>query len=263
MIPWLTPPHLNYRQSIQSKGIGERKIIRQTGGVAQYAHVELSVEPLVGAMGIQFTENVTPRGALPREFLSYLELGVVSASKNGLWGFPVGGILVYIQDGSYHDVDSTAAVFEEVAAKAFKSAMVVSHPVILEPTVSCMVSVPEEYMPAVFGELNQRRFLITKTRKIQFHEIEGIVPQSEVLDLLPHLAVETRGTAYCSMHPEGYEKLPESLTAEFYCTSCERDMRIPLLNNIPITEKCLICGAVFHPPDDLSDFNASVPVLKR
>src|SRR6266481_3426727 len=134
MIPWLTPAYLNYRQSIHSKGIGEQKIVRQTGGVAEYAHVKLSVEPLVGTMGIQFTENVTSQRTLPQEFLSYIELGVLSVSKRGLWGFPVGGVLVYVFDGSYHDADSTAAVFERVAAKAFEVALLAAQPVILEPT---------------------------------------------------------------------------------------------------------------------------------
>ena len=180
-------------------------------------------------------------------------------SKKGLWGFPTGGILVYVFDGSYHDVDSTAAVFEKVAAKAFKVALLAAQPVILEPTVSCTVCVPEEYMPAVFGELNRRRFRVTNTRSRHFHEIDGISPQSEMLDLLPQLAARTGGTAYCSMHPEGFEKLPESLTTDRYCSSCERDMRIPLLNNIPLTDKCLICGTAFNSPD----FDASVPVLKR
>jgi elongation factor G len=137
-------------------------------------------------------------------------------------------------------LDSTAAVFEEVAAVAFQSAMLASHPVILEPTISCTVCVPEECMPAVFGDLNQRRFRVTNTRKIHFHEIEGTMPQSEVLDLLPQLAARTGSSAYCSMHPGGYEKLPESLTTVLYCTACLRDMRIPVVNNISITEKCLI-----------------------
>ncbi len=263
MIPWLTPPHLNYRQSIQSKGIGERKIVSQTGGVAQYAHIKLSVEPLVGTMGIQFTENITPHNTLPREFLSYIEMGVVSASKKGLWGFPVGGILVYVFDGSYHDVDSTAAVFEKVAIKAFVAAMLASHPTILEPTVSCIVCVPKEHMPAVFGELNHCRFRVAQTREAHFYEIEGTAPQSEVLDLLPHLAARTGGSAYCSMHPEGFEKLPESLTRDLHCTSCKRDMRIPLLNKVPLSDRCLICGTAFVSPDDSPDLDTSVPVLKR
>jgi elongation factor G len=186
-------------------------------------------------------------------------MGILSMSKKGLWGFPVGGILVYVFDGSYHDLDSTAAVSEKAAAKAFETAMLASHPVILEPTVSCIVCVPEEYMPAVFGELNHRRFRVTNTRKMHFHEIEGIVPHSEVLDLLPNLALRTGGVAYCSMHPEGYEKLPESLTTDLYCSSCKRDMRIPLLDDIPLTDKCLICGTTFDSPD----LDASVPVLKR
>ena len=259
MIPWLTPPHLNYRQSIQSKGIGEQKIVRQTGSVAEYAHVKLSVEPLVGTMGIRFSENVASDGTLPRGFLSYIEMGVLAVSNKGLWGFPVSGVLVYVFDGSYHEADSSSAVFERVAAKAFHAAMLASHPAILEPIVECSVCVPEEYMPAAFSDLNQRRFRVTNTRKTRLCEIEGIVPQSEVLDLLPSLALRTGGTAYCSMHQEGYEKLPEGLTTDLYCSSCKRDMRIPLLNNVPLTDKCLICGTAFNSPD----FDASVPVLKR
>jgi len=112
-------------------------------------------------------------------------------SKKGLWGFPVGGILACVFDGSFHDVDSNAAVFERVAAKAFEEAMLASQPGNLEPTVSCIVCVREKYMPAVFGELNHRRFRVNNTRKMHFDEIEGIVPQSEVLDLLPNLALRT------------------------------------------------------------------------
>lgn len=259
MIPWLTPAYLNYRQSVGAKGDGEGKFVRQTGGIAQYADLKLSVEPLVGTMGIQFSENVTSDGTLPREFLSYIEMGVLAVSKKGLWGFPVGSVLVYVFDGSYHEEDSSGAAFEKAAGKAFEAALLAAHPLILEPTISCSVCVPEKYMPAVFGDLNQRRFRIANTRKAHLCEIEGIVPQSEVLDLLPQLAARTGGTAYCSMHPEGFEKLPESLTTSRYCSSCKRDMRIPLLNNIPITDKCLICGTAFNSPD----FDTSVPVLKR
>ena len=137
--------------------------------------------------------------------------------------------------------------------------MLASHPMIFEPMVSCIVCVPEECMSAVYGDLNQRRFRVTNARKMNFHQIEGTAPLSEVLDLLPNLALWTGGTAYCSMHPEGYEKLPESLTTVLYCASCLRDMRIPLLSNMPITEKCLICGTPFDSPDP----DAWVPVLKR
>jgi elongation factor G len=263
MIPWLTPPHLNYRQSIRSKGVGEQKIVRQTGGIAEYAHVKLSVEPLVGTMGIQFTENVTSQRTLPEEFLSSIEIGVISVAKKGLWGFPVGGLLAYVFDGSYHDVDSTATVFENVATKAFEAALLAAQPVILEPTVSCTVCVPKEYKPAVYGDLNQRRFRITNTRTMHFLEIDGIAPQSEVLDLLPQLAARTGGTAYCSMHLEGFEKLPESLTTNLFCSTCEREMRIPLLNKIPLTDRCLICGTAFDSPDDSPELDSSVPILRR
>lgn len=88
---------------------------------------------------------------------------------------------------------------------------------------------------------------------------KGLHPSSEVLDLLPHLAVRTDGTAYCSMHAEGYEKLLDSMTTDLHCASCEREMRIPVVNKIPVTEKCLTCGTPF----DLPDFDASVRALKR
>lgn len=192
MTPWLTPPHLNYRQSIQSRAFGEGRIVRQTGGVGEYAHVKLSVEPMAGNIGFQFTENVTLRDSLPRKFLSYIELGILSASKKGLWGFPVGGFLVYIEDGSYHDVDSTTAVFEEVARNAFVSVLLEASPVILEPTVLCNICVPEEYIPAVFGDLNQRRFRVANRRKTHLYEIEGTAPLQRGAGLAPALGCEDR-----------------------------------------------------------------------
>jgi elongation factor G len=224
-----------------------------------YGHVKLFVEPLVGTWGFQFTENVTSNGSVPEKFLSHIELGILSASKIGLWGFPVSGFLVHIEDGSYHDVDSTASAFEKAAKEAFVPALLAASPVILEPTLLCIVSLPEEYMPAVLGELTRRRFRLSGTRRVLRNELEAVVPQSETLNLLPRLAEITMSTVYCSMHPDGYEPLPESLSADLYCSSCKRDMRIPLLEGVPLTSKCLICGTILRSPE----WDAGVPVLKR
>ena len=259
MIPWLTPAHLNYRQTITSRGAGEGKYIRQVGSVGAYAHVKLSVEPLVGTWGFQFTENVTQKGSLPERFLSHIELGVLSASKLGLWGFPVTGFVIHLEDGSYRDVDSTASAFEKAGIQAFTCALLAASPVILEPTVLCLVRVPNPYLPTLFEDLNRRRFRITREGKTSPQEVEGIGPQSEVLDLLSFLAERTGGTAYCSMHPEGYEALPESLSVDLYCSSCRRDMRIPLIEGTPLTDKCLICGTILSSPE----WDAGVPVMKR
>jgi elongation factor G len=248
--PFFLARELPYRQTVRARGVGERKHILQTGQVCEYAHVELSIEPLPRGGGFQFAKGTAFHDSIPSRFLSYVEFGALTAAQKGLWGFPLVDVRVCIEDGSYHDVDSTALAFQKASTGALVEAMLAAQPLLLEQSVSLTVSVPEEYLASVFGDLNQRRFRITGTRQNAVMEVDGIMPQSELADFLPGLAGRTDGHALWSLKPSEFEELPESLTRESYCMSCDRKIRMPLVRDALFTEACLICGTDFESGPD-------------
>jgi elongation factor G len=241
---------LPYRQTVRARGVGERKRILQNGQVCEYAHVELSIEPLPRGEGFQFAKGPAFHDSIPSQFLSYVEFGALTAAQKSLWGFPLVDVRVCIEDGSYHHVHSTALAFQKASTGALVEAMLAAQPLILEQSVSLTVSVPEEYLASVFGELNQRRFRITGTRQNAVMEIDGVMPQSELDDFLLGLAGRTNGHALCSLKPSEFEALPEGLSRELYCMSCDRKMRIPLVRDALFTEACLICSTDFESGPD-------------
>jgi translation elongation factor EF-G len=129
-------------------------------------------------------------------------------------------------------------------------AMLAAQPLILEQSVSLTVSVPEEYLAPVIDNLNQRRFRVTGTRQAAAIEIDCIMSQSELDDFLPDLAGRSNGHALWSLKPSEFEELPEDLSTELNCMSCDRKMRIPLVRDALFTEACLICGTDFESGPD-------------
>lgn len=251
---------LTYHQAVSTTGIGECKLIRGTANGHQYAHVKLAVESMESGAGMEFVEQVAEEQAIPERFLSHLEIGCLSVTKHGLWGFPLTDFRIRILDGSYHDGDSSAASFEEAARTATLDAMLHSAPCLLEPWVTVTVRVPEEYLPNVFGDLINRRARLERTVPGTRPSIVCSVPQSEVLDYLSEFASRSGGFGILSLgSPKVFRELPVSEAMYRFCLTCDREMKIPLVRGVAFTENCLICGAAFEPPDS----DIGVGVLNR
>jgi elongation factor G len=241
---------LNYRQATSLTGIGESHVIRGTAHGGQYAHVELAVEPLGSGVGIEFVEEVADKGAIPERFLSHIEIGCLNAARRGLWGFPLEDVRIRILDGSYHDVDSSNAAFEEAAGKAMLDAMQQASPCLLEPCLTLTVRVPEKYVGDVLGDINRRRARIESGGSGLKPTFIFSVPESETLDYPSALASLSGGSAIWSIRsPKTFRKLPDSLAVDRFCDRCQREMKIPLIHGQAFTENCLICGTAFGPPD--------------
>jgi elongation factor G len=250
MFDALSLRRLNYRQGISRTGIGEYKLIRRTPNGHQYAHVELAIEPLEGGVGIQFAEQIIAGGALPERFMSHIEIGCLNATQRGLWGFPVADFRIQVLDGSYHDTDSSNAAFEEAAGVATLDALLHSEPHLLEPVLALRASLPQKYLPEIFRDLNTRRAQI-ETVSGPGATIAFSIPQSEAIDYLSVLASLSGGSGILSSSsPTAFSELPASLAIDLFCTTCEREMKIPLTRGVPFTEKCLICGTTFGPSEN-------------
>ncbi len=173
---------LDYRQGISVIGKGRCTVIRRALHGDQYAHVELTVEPIGSRAGIEFVEVVADRGAIPEQFLSHIEIGCLNVARRGLWGFPLEDIRIRILDGSYHDFDSSNAAFEEAAGKAMLDAMLQASPHLLEPCLTLKVRVPEKYLSNLFGDINGRRAQIESGGSGPKPAIIFLVPESEIVD---------------------------------------------------------------------------------
>ena len=250
MFPFALSPNDSYQQTLRTRGVGEVRIVRARGGQHQYGHIQLSVQPLARGGGFEFSDEAAVEGAIPRKFLSAVETGVLRAARVGLWGFPLTDFRVTVFDGSYHDVDSTVEVFEEVAEMAFLEAMIRSKPLLLEPWITLTVSLSEEYIAAVFGDLNQHRSSIIDTQQASLSRITVKIPQHEAIHFLQAFTLRTSGSGtFSATAPESFEELPESLTWRYFCSICGRNMVIPLVQGEPVVGRCLICSTPFEPPD--------------
>jgi len=242
--------NLNYRQAISKTGVGEGKLIRRTAHEDQYAHIKLAVEPLGESEGTVFAEQVTEHNAIPEKFLSHIEMACLNAVQNGLWGFPLADVRIRILDGSYHDIDSSKAAFEEATRMAIVDAMLASSPHVLEPCLTWTVRVPEKYLPNVVQDINARRALILRIVPGPRTTAVFSVPEGETLDYISTLASLSGGCGILSIGSRRiFRELPDSLIVDRFCTLCMREMRIPLIRGEAFSNNCLICGTPFGPPD--------------
>ncbi len=150
-------PQVAYRETIRKSAKAEGRYVRQTGGNGQYGHCWIEISPVEPGEGYSFS-NDTVGGSIPKEFIAPIDAGIREAAKNGpLGGFEVVDFHVSVYDGSYHDVDSSEVAFKIAGSMAFKAAIAKADPVLLEPIMKVDVTVPEEYMGDVIGDLNSRR----------------------------------------------------------------------------------------------------------
>ena len=205
-------PQVAYRETIRKAAKAEGRYVRQTGGNGQYGHCWIEISPVEPGEGYSFS-NDTVGGSIPKEFIAPIDAGIREAAKNGpLGGFEVVDFHVSVYDGSYHEVDSSEVAFKIAGSMAFKAAMAKADPVLLEPIMKVDVTVPEEYMGDVIGDLNSRRGRIEgMDHNGTTEEIHALVPLSEMFGYSTALRSRTQGRGVYTMQPEHYEPVPKSI----------------------------------------------------
>ena len=208
-------PQVAYRETIRKSVEAEGKFVRQSGGHGQYGHCWLKLEPQEPGEGFSF-ENKVVGGAIPKEFIKPIEDGVKQAMEAGVVaGYPMVDIKATVFDGSFHEVDSSEAAFKVAGSMAFKNGAEKANPVLLEPYVKVEVTVPEEYMGDVIGDLNQRRGNIqSMTDSTGVKVIDAKVPLSEMFGYIGDLRSKTQGRAMFTMQMDSYAEVPKNVSEE-------------------------------------------------
>jgi len=206
-------PQVAYRETIRKVvEKAEGKFVRQSGGHGQYGHCVLKLEPQEAGAGFTF-ENEVVGGAIPKEFIKPIEDGVRQAMESGVVaGYPMVDIKATVYDGSFHEVDSSEAAFKVAGSMAFKKGAEQANPVLLEPYVKVEVTVPEEYMGDVIGDLNSRRGRIDGMEARNGAQvINGFVPLSEMFGYSTDLRSKTQGRGNYSMEVAYYDEVPKNI----------------------------------------------------
>ena len=208
----LKAPKVPYKETIRASASAQGKLKKQSGGRGQYGDTWLKVEPLPHGAGFEFVDQIVG-GAVPRNYIPAVEKGVREALLSGyLAGYPVVDVRVTLYDGSYHDVDSSDMAFKIAASMGFKNAVEKAKPVLLEPIMNMAVTVPDECMGDVIGDLNSRRGkVLGMDTKGHTQVIKSRVPMSEVLKYAPDLRALTSGRGEFHMEFSHYEELPAHL----------------------------------------------------
>ena len=252
-------PQVAYRETIVKAAGAEGRYIRQTGGRGQYGHVKLSVHPLtmtghedmhemstdeldelaksvVGGSGGKWRFNKEHRllfidktvgGSIPREYIKPIEEGVAEAMETGvLAGFEMVDLAVVVEDGSYHEVDSSEMAFKIAGSMAFKEACHRGHPKLLEPIMRIEIVVPEEYMGDVIGDLNARRGRIQGMEsRAGAQIIRTEVPLAEMFGYATDIRSRTQGRGSFTMHFSHYEQAPAAISEEVVAKATGRAVK--------------------------------------
>ena len=208
----LKAPKVPYKETIRGSASAQGKLKKQSGGRGQYGDTWLKVEPLPHGAGFEFVDQIVA-GAVPGNYIPAVEKGVREAMSNGyLAGYPMVDVRVTLYDGSYHDVDSSDMAFKIAASLGFKNAVEKAKPVLLEPIMNMEVSVPDECMGDVIGDLNSRRGkVLGMDTKGHTQVIKSRVPMAEILKYAPDLRALTSGRGEFQMEFSHYEELPGHL----------------------------------------------------
>jgi elongation factor G len=208
-------PQVAYRETFRQEARVEGKFVRQSGGRGQYGHCWVVFSPQETGAGFLF-ENKVVGGSIPREFIAPIQAGIEETMKNGvIAGFPLVDIKATVVDGSYHDVDSNEMAFKIAGSMALKAAAEKCRPVLLEPIMKVEVTVPEEYMGDVIGDLNSRRGRIEgMDSRFGAQIIRSKVPLSEMFGYSTTLRSRTQGRGVYSMEISHYEEVPKSIAEE-------------------------------------------------
>ncbi|MEE0229655.1 MAG: elongation factor G [Peptococcaceae bacterium] len=208
-------PRVSYKETIRKAVHGEGKFVRQSGGRGQYGHAVIDLEPLEPGQGFVFESKIVG-GAVPKEYIGPIEAGIKEAMETGvLAGYETVDIKATLVDGSYHDVDSSEMAFKVAGSMAFKNCALKADPVILEPVMRIEITVPEEYMGDVMGDLNSRRGRIEGMEAVDNTQIiRGFVPLSEMFGYATDLRSRTQGRGVYTMQSDHFEEVPKSIAEE-------------------------------------------------
>lgn len=206
----LKEPQVPYRETIRGFADVQGRHKKQTGGHGQFGDCKIKMEPLERGKDFEFVNSIFG-GAIPRTYIPAVEKGILEAAAQGyLAGFPVVDFKVTVYDGSYHDVDSSEMAFKLAGRKAFKAAMAVAKPTLLEPVMSVTITTPQEYAGDIMGDLNTRRGRVSgMDMKGSSQVIRAGVPMAEMLTYQNALTAITQGRASFTMEFDHYDFVPQ------------------------------------------------------
>jgi len=205
-------PQVSYKETVRKSADSDMKYARQSGGKGQYGHVKITLEPNEPGKGYEFINKVVG-GAIPKEYIPAVDAGIQGAMANGvLAGYNVVDVKITLNDGSYHEVDSSEMAFKIAGSMAFKDAMKKADPVITEPIMKVVTITPEDYLGDVIGDFNSRRGQIQSMEQTSgAHEIIAMVPLAEMFGYATDLRSKTQGRGQYSMEPSHFAEVPKSI----------------------------------------------------
>ncbi len=209
----LKAPKVPYRETITGKTEAQGRLKKQSGGRGQFGDTWLRVGPLARGAGFEFINGIKG-GTIPRQYIQSVEKGVVDALGKGfLAGYPIVDVQVALYDGSYHEVDSSDMAFQIAGSIGIQNALEKAKPVLLEPIMHLDITVPEEYMGDISGDINRRRGrLVSVDAKGHSQIIKASVPMAEILTYAPDLRSMTSGRGTFEAGFSHYEEVPHHLT---------------------------------------------------
>ncbi len=217
-------PQVSYKETISKRVEVDHKYARQSGGRGQYGHVKIIMEPQEAGKGYEFINQVVG-GAIPKEYIPAVDAGIQGAMESGiLAGYQVVDVKVTLYDGSYHEVDSSEMAFKIAGSMAFKDGMRKADAQLKEPIMKVSVTVPEEYMGDVMGDINSRRGMIQESDiRNGVATITSHVPLSEMFGYATDLRSKTQGRGNYSMEPSHYEVVPRSIMEKIIDQRAKKD----------------------------------------
>jgi elongation factor G len=223
----LRPPRVPYQETIRGQAKAQGRYKKQTGGRGQFGDCHIEIEPLPEGGGFEFVDQIKG-GVIPSGFIPAVEKGVREAMDHGIVaGYPVKDVRVRLYDGSYHTVDSSEMAFKIAGSMAFKQAMEKADPVLLEPIVTATVSVPEDAVGDVIGDLNSRRGRpLGMEPKGSMTEVRAEVPMAEMLSYAPDLRAITGGRGEYTIEFARYEQVPPHLAERVIAQAAREEQAV-------------------------------------
>ena len=208
-------PKVAFRETIRKESDAEGKYIRQTGGSGNYGHCKIRLAPNEAGKGYEFINDIKG-GSIPKEYIKPIDQGIREALDGGiLAGYPVVDVIVTLYDGSYHDVDSNEMAYKIAGSMAFKEAARKASPVLLEPVMAVEVTVPEDFVGTIIGDINSRRGRIESLEHAAGSQlVKAIVPLKEMFGYVNDIRSSTQGRASYSMQFARYEEAPRMIADE-------------------------------------------------